>query len=259
MPAFDDLPADARAAWLRLRDELVDILGDELLAMWAYGSLIGPDRPLRAADLDTHVVLNGHPDAATAQRIQEALHHDPRVEFDAWFITLDDARRAAPPPHAFLEGRRDTAWAVHRAHWLTGRVITIHGPQPAEVVPPPTWDEVLADLDRELEHVERHIKEGDTDRYEASYALLNGSRILRSLETRDPVLSKREAGIWALASLPGRWHPALDAALRAYDGSATPDDASLLAAEMGPFVAMVREHLPRTNGRSADGPRWSGY
>jgi hypothetical protein len=24
-------------------------------------------------------------------------------------------------------------------------------------------------------------------------------------------------------------------------------------------VAMVREHLPRTNGRSADGPRWSGY
>jgi hypothetical protein len=259
MPAFDDLPADARAAWLRLRDELVDILGDELLAMWAYGSQIGADRPRRPADLDTHVILGSRPDAATAQRIEDVLHRDPDVEFDAWFIARDDARGADPPPHAFREGRRDTAWAVHRAHWLAGRVITLHGLQPADVVLPPTWDEVLADLDRELEHVERHTKEGDTDPYEASYALLNGSRILRSLETRDPVLSKREAGIWALASLPGRWHPALDAALRAYDGSATPDDASLLAAEMGPFVAMVREHLPRTNGRSADGPRWSGY
>jgi hypothetical protein len=106
--------------------------------------------------------------------------------------------------------------------------------------------------------MERHVHEGDTDPYEASYAILNGSRILRTLETHDPVLSKREAGAWALEHLPGRWLPALQAALRAYDERATPDDARLLASEMAPFVATVRDQLPAT--RDADAiPRWSGY
>lgn len=59
-------------------------------------------------------------------------------------------------------------------------------------------------------------------------------------------ISKRAAGAWALQHLPDRWHPALRAAARAYDGQATPDDAALLAADMAPFVAMVRErYRPR--------------
>jgi hypothetical protein len=255
----ESLPAAARKAWLGLRDELRAILGEDLVAIWAYGSVIGSDRPKRPADLDTHVIVRRAPDATTAEGIQDAIAGLGEVEFDAWFVTLDDARRAGWPPHAFLEGRRDTSWAVHRAHWLAGRVITLHGPSPRDIVPPPSWPELRADLDRELEHIERHIREGDTDPYEAAYALLNGSRILRSLETEDVVLSKREAGAWALESLPDRWHPALHAALRAYDQQETPQDAALLAAEMAPFVAMVREHLPTADSRSSKEPRWSGY
>jgi hypothetical protein len=117
----------------------------------------------------------------------------------------------------------------------------------------------VVDLDRELEHIERHIQEGDNDPYEAAYAVLNGCRILRSLQARDPVLSKREAGSWALTNLSGRWRPALDAALRAYDERQTQDDAALLAAEMAPFVAMVRAELPRTSNDLDETPRWSGY
>lgn len=259
MPALDDLPADASSAWLGLRDSLSDILGDDLLAIWAYGSVIGSDRPRRVADLDTHVIVRRRPADVAAQRIESALERGPQTEFDAWLITLDHARRSEPPPHAFLEGRRDTAWAVHRAHWLAGRVITVHGLEPAAVVQPPTWDEIVVDLDRELEHIERHIQEGDNDPYEAAYAVLNGSRILRSLQAHDPVLSKRAAGSWALTNLPGRWRPALDAALRAYDERETPDDAALLAAEMAPFVAMVRAELPRTSNDLDETPRWSGY
>jgi hypothetical protein len=47
--------------------------------------------------------------------------------------------------------------------------------------------------------------------------------------------------------------------LRAYDERETPGDAALLAAEMAPFVAMVRAELPRTSGDPGDTPRWSGY
>ena len=102
------------------------------------------------------------------------------------------------------------------------------------------------------------MAEGDTDPYEATYAILNGSRILRTLATRDPAISKRSAGEWALEHLPDRWHPVLRAAARAYDGHATSEDTDLLATEMGPFVAMVRERLPSTIA-SEGGPRWSGY
>jgi hypothetical protein len=260
---IDNVPDTARSAWTRLRDELRAILGDDLVAIWAYGSLIGSDRPDRPADLDTHVIVQRRPDAQTAQRIRDALDviaAEGRVEFDVWFIALEDARQPDHPPHAFLEGRRDTAWALHRAHWLAGRFVLVHGPEPAEIVPTPTWPEIELDLDRELEHIERHIAEGDTDPYEAAYAILNGSRILHSLETHDAVLSKREAGTWALDHLPKRWHPVIRAAHRAYDEQATPEDVDLLASEMGPFVELVRERLPARDRPSDEAsPRWSGY
>ena len=260
---FEDVPGVARTAWTRLRDELLYILGDGLVAIWAYGSIIGSDRPRRPADLDTHVVLERRPDAQTAQRIDraaQAIGAEAGVEWDTWCIALEDARQSTHPPHAFREGRRDTAWALHRAHWLAGRVAHVYGREPAEIVPRPTWAEIEVDLDRELEHIERHVHEGDRDPHEAAYAILNGSRILHSIETHNVVLSKREAGMWALDHLPERWHPAIGAALRAYDERATPADVELLASEMADFIAAVRERLPVSDESPRDGrPRWSGY
>lgn len=107
----------------------------------------------------------------------------------------------------------------------------------------PTVDELATALASEVDHLERHVAAGDTDPYEATYAFLNGSRIVRTLETGDAARSKREAGAWGLANLPARWHPALEAAMRAYTARATPDDEAILAREMAPYVTMVRERL----------------
>jgi hypothetical protein len=248
---------------MRLRDELRAILGNDLVAIWAYGSTVGVDRPHRPTDLDTHVIVGRQPDAPTAKRLADAcdaIAADAGTELDIWFIALDDARRPDHPPHAFLKGKRDTAWALHRAHWNVGRYVLIHGREPSEIVVAPTWPELLVDLDRELEHIERHIHEDDNDPYEAAYAILNGSRVLHSLETHDVVLSKREAGIWALDRLPHRWHATIRAALHAYDERTSPQEVALLAADMAPFIAMVRERLPATDRDDSEaGPRWSGY
>jgi hypothetical protein len=70
-------------------------------------------------------------------------------------------------------------------------------PSRADVVPPPTLTELDEALRAEVEHLERHVEAGDTDPYEATYAFLNGSRIVRGIETGDVVISKREAGPWA--------------------------------------------------------------
>jgi Domain of unknown function (DUF4111) len=247
---------------VQLRDSLHELIGDDLVALWAHGGTLASAEP-RDADLDTCVIIARPPDAATAkaiEQIHDTIQADLGVDWDAWYITAEDAGRSEPPPHAVREGRRDTSWAIHRAHWLAGRYWLLHGPPPAEIVPAPAWAEIESELDRELEHLEAHVADGDTDPYEATYAVLNGSRILRSIDTRDVAISKRDAGAWSLDHLPARWHPLLHAALRAHGGKGAPDDDVLLAAGMAPFVAMVRDRLPRADGRSSDAaPRFSGY
>ena len=241
--APDRIPEPARTAWLRLRDGLQAILGDDLVAMWAHGGTLTSTQP-RQADLDTYVVVARWPDEATVLQIlhlHEAIEGDLGIEWDAWYITAADARGSANPEHAFRRDRIDQSWAVQRAHWLAGRYWSLHGTPPDEMVVAPTAVEIAADLEEELEHLQRHVDAGDTDPYEATYAVLNGSRILHTLATGDAAVSKREAGAWALEHLPARWHPLVEAALSNYDGLPTPDDARLLAAGMAPFVAMVRD------------------
>jgi len=257
-----DLPDAAQAAWSALRHRLVEILGDDLVAMWAHGGTTSVADPARGGDLDTYVVVARPPDETTAGLIEhahDAIAGEHGIDWDGWYILADDARRSDPPRHAWLPDRRDTSWAIHRAHWFAGRFVRLHGALPGDVVPIPTWEELIGELDRELEHIERHVFEGDTDPFEATYALLTGSRILHSLETRVVGVSKHAAGTWALERLPDRWHASLHAALRSYHGHETDADAGLLAAEVAPFVAFVREQLPPTWDRPADAPpRWSG-
>jgi hypothetical protein len=260
---LDAFPEHARKAWLDLRDELRRILGDNLVAIWAHGGTTVVADEAHAADLDTYVIVARRPDAPTAQTIENVharLAQQHGIDWDAWYVLERDARRSDQPRHAYRENSRDTAWAIGRAHWLAGRFATIHGPSPPEVVLPPTLDELQIELSREVEHLERHVVEGDHDPYEASFALLNGSRVLRAVDTGDVVISKRAAATWALEHLPERWHPALRAAERSYLGRPEPGDHELIAAEQGPFVAYVREQLRWPDQRPADAlPRWSGY
>lgn len=258
-----EVPNVARNAWLHLRERLHVILGDDLVALWGHGGTTSRDRPHRFGDLDTYAVVGRPVDDQTAARIDDAhdiIGAENAVEWDAWYVLEDDARRAESPRHAFREGRRDTSWGIHRAHWLAGRYVHLDGREPSEIVPSPTWEELEVDLRRELEHIERHVVEGDNDPYEATYAILNGSRILHAVETGNVVISKRAAGAWALGHLPGRWHATIIAARRAYDAEATPEDAELLATKMRPFVEMVRTSLPNVRERLSDViPRWSGF
>lgn len=248
---------------MRLRDELAGLVGDDLVAIWGHGGTVAMEIKRRSADLDTYVIVRRSIDMPTGHAIDDihdAIARESGVEWDAWYVREDDARRPEAPRHAFRRDRRDTSWAIHRAQWLAGGYAQVYGPKPAEVVPAPRWSELAVDLDRELEHLERHVAEGDTDPYEATYAILNGSRILRTFVTRDAAVSKRSAGQWALEHLSVRWHSALRAAGRAYDAEASSEDTDLIAREMAPFVAMVRERLPSAAPRTADSPpRWSGY
>jgi hypothetical protein len=245
---IERVPAVGRNAWTRLRGELVRVLGDDLVAMWAYGGTISANEGAPTGDLDTFVVVRAPVDEHTAQAIEQAhdaIAAETGVAWDTWCVTDEEARRPALPRHAWRD-RLNESWPIDRAHWLGGRYVLLYGAEPDDIVPPPTRKELDEALSAELDHLERHVEAGDTDPYEATYAFLNGTRILRALETGDVVISKREAGWWGLEHVPDRWHPALEAAVRAYDRRATQADEALLAQEMAPFVGTVRQLLTGT-------------
>jgi hypothetical protein len=271
--SIDDVPDPASAASLRLRDELLAILGDDLVALWLHGGTTFADRPAHPGDLDLCGVIAS---VTPAERTPRMWRSDPRsrpsriaaaeksiarelgVQLDTTYLLADDASRSRIPTGAFRRARRETSWAVYRAHWLAGQYVLLYGRRPEELVVPPTRAEIGRALDRELEHLERHVLEGDAkDPYEATYAIWNGCRILYTLETGSPVISKRSAGTWGIAHLPSRWHDAIRAAGRAHDGAATRVDDEELRRTMAPFVEMVRTQLPARGSRRPGAPRWS--
>ena len=259
---LDQLPIVAGQAWARLGDEARKSLGDDLTALWGYGGTVFPDRSRRLGDLDTVAILERVPDERTTRNLEQAeaaIAREHDIDWDIWYVFASDAARTEPPPNALHPERRLTSWAIERAQWYAGHYVNLFGRAPEGLVPPPTWPEIEAALSRELEHLERHVEEGDDDPFEATYAIWNGSRILYAIDTGDVAISKRSGGMWAFEHLPERWHEVIHAAGRAYDGEATPQDAEVLRESMAPFVAMVREHLPLVDPRaSGEPPRWSG-
>jgi hypothetical protein len=271
--SIDEIPAAARAAGLSLRDGLQAILGDDLVSMWLHGGTTFADRPARPGDLDVCVVLESlAPDErrprawgadpgsrpSRVYALQAVVGHEHGLEFDTTYLLAGEMAGGRMPPAAFRKRRRETSWAISRAHWLAGQYVQLLGSRPEELVVSPTWAQLRHALDRELEHIERHVLEGDADDpYEATYAIWNGCRVLYTLETGSPVISKRGAGTWGLEHLPRRWHDVIHAAGRAYDGVATAEDDDSLRATMAPFVAMVRRRLPAAKPRRLGPPRWS--
>lgn len=261
--ALRGVPKVAATAWVRLRDELELILGDRLVAFWAWGSTVHPDRPRILGDLDTHVVVERRLDELTWARIEAALRTiagDLGVQWDlSYTLAAETNGRELPGSVRIAEpDRREVMWAINRAHWLAGWFVSLFGPTPEELVATPTWPELSYALGRELEHLERHVIDGPHDGYEGRCAIFNGSRILHALETRNTALSKREGGRWALDNLPQKWHEVIRIADRTYDDVATPQEVDRLVTAMAPFVAMVRVQVPQLDDRAPDAaPRWS--
>jgi len=270
---IEALSTATRTAGLRFRDDLLDILDGDLIALWVHGGRTFSDPSAVGGDLDLCAVVDrltveersprrwGRDPSSRPARVRQAeaaIASAFGLELDTTYLLASEVGLRRLPTAAFARSRHVNDWAIQRAHWLAGRYASLYGKHPEDLVPRPTTQEIRRALARELEHLERHVLEGDAaDPSEATYAIWNGCRILRSVATGDPVVSKRSAGEWALAHLARRWHPVIRAAGRAYDGEANDDDLGTLRADMAPFVRMVRRYLPRGQGARRRTPRWS--
>jgi Aminoglycoside adenylyltransferase, C-terminal domain len=213
---------------------LRDCFGAAMTAAYLYGAITFADSEA-VADFDYHVLLAARPDQTLRAGYRELLAdlragYADCADLDGWVISLAAARGPEPPAHLIFDGMRDEAWALHRAHWLAGRCMVLAGPQPAEIVPVPTWAEQRTGLAAELAFAARTDKSGD------AYTVLNCCRILRSLAEHDVVQSKFGSARWALGHLPAEYAPAILAAMNRYRGTATDADHAAVAAGREPLL-----------------------
>ena len=74
------------------------------------------------------------------------------------------------------------------------------------------------------------------------YCVLNLCRILYSFTFGDVVVSKRFSGRWASETYP-QWAGLIDAAIRTYEGTVTPEETELLQTEMQVFFSFAMKRI----------------
>jgi hypothetical protein len=236
------LPAAARAAAAALRAGLTATFGQDLHALYLYGAVTFPETE-GTGDLDFHAILARppSPDQGAALAALEAqmarLHAQHGADLDGWVILLDDARGSRPPAHLLRPELRDHSWALHRAHWLAGQCVILHGPGPAEIVPEPSRGDLRTALNLELSFAARDHSD--------AFAVLNACRIIRSVAEDDVVQSKFGSAWWGLDHLPAEHHAAIRAALARYRGAATAQENAALARGRAAIMTLAARELGR--------------
>jgi len=244
-----DVVADLVVA---LRDALVDALGADLVGLFLLGSVAFPGFEPHAADIDFHAVVRDEltdqqRDRLAGVHAELARHYRHGGLIDGYYLPLEKARRPDVPkglvgagPGRISHGTAsNAAWALEREHVHRGKVIVLHGADPATIYPRPTWLELEAALRGERDWLVPELERAPV------YCVLNLCRIAYSFETRDVAVSKLQAAHWSLRTLPDRWHPLVEAALRGYAADLPACERDLLARELPAFLAYVDGRLPR--------------
>ncbi len=210
-----------------------------------YGAVCFPPSPV--TDFDAHVLVTerlSEDDRVALRGVHKSMRSIPGGDdLDVWYITLEDAARTEGPLNQWdpaAVGNVDNSWAIHRAHVLAGRYVSVSGPDPIDFVPKPTWVELDHALQCELVFVTKGL-----DRSPA-YCTLNLCRILASYESRDVVMSKLQAALWATGALPSDSHGLIRTALGMYHAhdfeaeNAMHDEAKGFFEEMSVRIAKAR-------------------
>jgi hypothetical protein len=242
---YEDLPSNVQKVCDALVDGLTHILGKKLYGIYMYGAAVFPDSG-PVTDIDCHVILreplnDGNREDISRLYCKMAEDYPPLGgELDAWYILLSDAQKSIPPPNQLKPGMRDKSWALHCAHIRAGRYITLYGPELDEIFPVPSWEEITAALNHEIEYIKNNLN------YPA-YCVLNLCRIMYSFHERTVAVSKRFSGIRAIDRFP-EWASLIQAALRTYEGINTPADESRLQADMESFLEFALEYIEKRRG-----------
>jgi len=227
---------------------LTMVLGEKLFGLYIYGAAAFPDS-FAIGDIDFHVILK---EELTESERSELYHLHSSLkenfpplggELDGYYILLEDTRGRLPPKSQMWHGVTDDSWALHCEHIRAGRCIVLYGPDPTQVYPAMTWDELEKALWGELAYVEEHL--GDSP----GYCVLNLCRLMYSFATNDVVISKAAAAQWAYDAFP-EWRHLIELARKSYTRQATPEDRKCMLLEVNNLFRYAYDRIQQRHEAS---------
>lgn len=236
--------------------EVQDVLGEQFVGMYLYGSLSSGDFNPFSSDIDFLIVTSDILDENTIEDL-ESMHqriwatdlkwtlklegsylpkgHLPRYEkTDTVYPTVNEGK--------YYLGKHDSDWIIQR-YIIREQGLTLAGPDPKSLIDPVSPEDIRGAvmgflegwwflmLD-ELPWLEKRGSE-----YHA-YAILSMCRSLHALE-HGTIVSKPEAARWAQQEFEGRWQPAIEQALAMQTGQ----EEFYLFDEAVAFIRFVKERV----------------
>ena len=204
---------------------LPKLLGANIVGLYVYGSVLGPEFDPARSDVDCIAVTQRALDEAAFGRLDRWLTEAALEE--PWFLRLQmlflvQRRLLVEDPRACLYQQgvlKRSGSDGNPIIWLDffqrGRALL--GPHPESFVPDITAEILRRAMVREVGYLqEKYINKPDSVQRDVpsyrGYAVLTLCRILYSLRTGE-VTSKPRAARWAMDHAPTEWHELIERAL----------------------------------------------
>ncbi|HET9495597.1 MAG TPA: aminoglycoside adenylyltransferase domain-containing protein [Chloroflexia bacterium] len=203
-----------------------DILGENLVGLYLYGSLVWGDFDRYLSDIDMLAAVAEDLSDTEAVALKR-LHDDIAERYPDWsdrievqYLSLEGLRtfRTESTPMAVIspgepfhivEGNRD--WLIN---WYFVREygVALYGPPPETIIGPITKEEFVGNVVEHARNWPRWLEQTRHSRPYQGYAILTMCRTLYTYRTGEQV-SKKQAAEWAEQEMP-EWAPLIRSALR---------------------------------------------
>lgn len=232
-----DADRDVRQYLVRIAGTLGDSLGEDLVALYACGSLASGEFRRERSTIDLIGVLRDGAGAANANAPVQRLAASRPIsgELNAVFVFERDARTFGAPESAvrIVDARE--------------RGVTLLGPPAQAIFGPVPWHAYVSALRDELARAERLAKTRPHDAVLIACRVLQGTTVAAMSAP-----GKAAAAEWALKSVSDEHRPAIAQALKHYRGESAESDAHVDAGAVRALLDYVRTRAQPAFDRACD-------
>ncbi len=202
------------------------ILGEKLIGLYLFGSLVAGDFDYESSDIDLIAATSTELDEREVAGLK-MMHEDIAVKEKAWdnrievaYVSVEALRRYHPhyrqplisPGEPFHVTEVAANWVINR-YILRKKGIVVYGPSPETLVDPISQDELIQAVQGTCNDWIDYIALPENIRLRTSqaYAILTMCRTLYTVKHGEFV-SKKQAALWAEKELP-EWSSLIQRAL----------------------------------------------
>jgi len=261
MLSSEGAPEAVRPVFELLLSSIQDVLGDQLVGLYLYGSLSSGDFDPTSSDVDflavtREAITENDPAFEQLREMHERIaasglpfadHLEGSYISQAGWRRYDPATAWHPNWHPIIGSDRPFTLGFHDANWVIERAIVrergvvLYGPPPVTLIDPVSPQQLRDATCQQLADVWQPRIEDEYDHWPRprefpAFSVLTLCRALYTLQ-RGAFCSKPVAAAWAAQTHP-KWEPVI-----AWAQAHRADDEETTPAEFARVIAMLREAI----------------